>query len=467
MSRIPGPRSPITLAKLAAAVTSDPYRALLHVRDTYGPVSAIDLRPLGIAVLLLGPEANELVLSTHSDRFEWHGAMRSLVPIEGETSLILSDGDDHARRRKVVQPAFHKRAIDDHLDLLVGETDRIIDRWAVGDEIDAARATATAVERMAIAVLGGPELRAHSHEISARLAPAIEFVNAPLHKQAPLPWPGTRYHRARASRHVVEGLIDDEIDRRTRRGEVGEDVLARLIASEGSTMTRQEVHDQLISLMANYDTTSAAMGWAVHRLVTEPLVWARAADELEAEVGTAPLTIDALNRLPYLDGVVNETLRLHPPSVYSPREVVEAFEFRGHRIPKGAMVMFSPFVTGRDEREFPDPEAFRPERWDTTRPDHHAPHPYAFVPFGGRSRRCIGFAFALLQLKVVIAQLVRRTDLTPIGAAPVPRGSVAVRPSGGVPVRVRAVRRRSDDQGDPDRPGDPAVTTIDLREVSA
>jgi cytochrome P450 len=122
------------------------------------------------------------------------------------------------------------------------------------------------------------------------------------------------------------------------------------------------------------------------------------------------------------------------------------------------MVLFSPFVTGRDPRQFPDPEAFRPERWDASRSDHVVPHPYAFVPFGGRARRCIGFALAEAQLKVMIAQLVRRTELAPASTQPPrPTGTVAVRPGGGVPIRVQAVRRRSLDAG-----GEPV---IDLREV--
>jgi cytochrome P450 len=452
MPRIPGPRSPLALLKWARAATADPYRALVDAQDQFGPISAIDVGPVGRLVLLLGPEANEFVLSTHARAFRWHEAMRTLIPVEGETSLIVSDGDDHARRRKVVQPAFHKRAIDQHLRLLTDEADRVIDSWSVGAELDGYRATASAIERMAIAVLGGPHLRHRSHELAARLSPAIEFVNQPLYRQLPLPWPGTRYHRARAGRRAVEGIIDEEIERRSssRLGpdhEMATDVLAMLIESESDdTMSRQEVRDQIISLIGNYDTTSAAVGWAVHRLVSEPFVWARVAEELDDVVGSRELAVTDLARLPYLDGVVKETLRLHPPSVYSPREVGEPFDFGGYHVRKGTIVLFSPFVTGRDPSQFPDPEAFRPERWDASRPDHVEPHPYAFVPFGGRARRCIGFALADLQIKVMIVQLVRRTELAPATTRPPqPQGTVAVRPGGGVPIRVLAVRRRAGD----------------------
>jgi cytochrome P450 len=185
-------------------------------------------------------------------------------------------------------------------------------------------------------------------------------------------------------------------------------------------------------IAAGYHTTSGATGWAVRALLDEPGVWDKARAEVDEVLGAATPTADALQSMRYLDGVVHESLRLWPPGFVSGRKCHADVEFDGHTIPAGSMVLYSPWVTQRDAGLWPEPGVFRPERWDTD------PLPYSFVPFGGGYRRCIGFAFATLELKVTLARILQRVELELRSADTVPVGTSGLRPKSGVPVRVLA-----------------------------
>jgi cytochrome P450 len=427
------------------ALEHDSYAALDDLRSRYGDVVALGAGPARL-VFLFGRDANEHVLSTNPGAFRWREAMKALIPVDGETALVVSDGADHARRRRLVQPGFHKRRIDGYLQLMAREADAVIDELTAGQVVDAQAAFRVAIRRTVVLALFGEHLRAQADSIGDTLQPAFDFINQSPLRQIKIPMPGSKYAKARAARAAVDRMIDDEIERRDAAGETdGDDVLTMLLAArdeDGSGLTRQEIRDQVVSLIAaGYDTTSAAMAWAVHRVLSEEGVLAQLRTELDEIVGDGPLTIEHLVRLPYLHGVVHETLRLNPPGIVAPRKAAEAFAFGGHHIRKGVLVFYSAYATGHDEASWPDAEAFRPERWDASRPDHVEPDRYAFVPFGGGARRCIGFAFATLELEVMLAQLVRRVDLELVSATPPrPTGIASVSPAGGVPVRILAVR---------------------------
>lgn len=203
-------------------------------------------------------------------------------------------------------------------------------------------------------------------------------------------------------------------------------------------MSEVEVVDQVISLIAaGYDTTSAALAWAVLAALREPGVWERARDEVQAVVpATRAVSADDLPKLPYVDAVVQETLRLYPPAVISVRVAAEEFEFAGQRIPAGRFIVFSPLATHRLPELWPDPLRFDPGRWDPDADGYRKPGPHEFLPFGGGPHRCIGATFATVELKVMLAQLVRRASLRYDGDTPRPIGLAAMRPKRGVPVEV-------------------------------
>jgi cytochrome P450 len=437
--RLPGPRTPIDYARHAVALTRTPAEHLRELHRDYGPVVAFGIRPFRY-VGLFGPDANRYLLAENTENFRWREALAMLIPVDGDTALVVSDGEDHRRRRQLVQPAFATRRIASYFDVMVDEVDREIDTWRDGEVRDVFASMRRAIRRIAVRSLFGDSLGARADELGDALAGAIDFVNRPPQEQLRIDLPGTPWHRARVARDRADAIVNAEIARRRRAPppETTRDVLDALVApSDDGTepLSDVEIRDQVVSLVAaGYDTTSAAAAWAVHELLANDGEWKRAAVEIEAVVGDDRLSTEHLGRLPHLDAVVHETLRLWPPGFISARKAVGAFEFGGYEVPAGSIVIYSPYVTQRDPRWWPEPDRFVPERWRDLEPE-----PYTFVPFGGGYRRCIGFAFATQELKVVLAQLLRRVACTRLPGSVRPVGSAALHPKGGVPVRIDRV----------------------------
>jgi hypothetical protein len=476
MSRLPGPRSPVAQARWARALSRDLYGGVLDLYGRYGPVVEFGVGPVRY-VYLFGREANEHILATDPDGFLWRDGFRVLVPVVGDTALVVTDGDEHARRRRLVQPAFGRRHIEGHVALMQHEIDRIIDGWTAGTLVDAYADLRLAVRRMVILALFGEHLRARADELGELLQGALDFVNLPVHHQlVHIDRPFTRYGRAMRARRRADEIVYAEIARRrvahalAGSAREGVDVLdllldagvpARTAAVDSGCPAQQdqlrdtestgrdgelsdtELRDQVVSLVAaGYDTTSAAVGWAVHELVTRPDVARRVATEVAEAVGDDPITPEVLPRLAYLDGVIREVLRLHAAAVVARRSLRD-FEIGGHKIPAGRMVLYSPYVTHRLPELWPEPSAFRPERWLPDAPGYVEPPPFASVPFGGGYRRCIGFGLAKFEIKIAVVRLVQRTALEPLTRHIAATGVAANTPAGGVPVRVTEVRSRS------------------------
>jgi len=399
MARLPGP--PLWGAALAPRMLRAPHTTAQELHRRHGDVVAIGLGPSRY-VFLLGPDANRLILSDRTDAFLWGPALRALEPVDGPTALVLSDGEDHRRRRRLVQPAFASRRIETYEKGMEEEVDRAIDDLVVGSVIDVHATFRRVVRRIVVRALFGDSFRERADELGDVLEPAMAFADRI--PQLQLPWlPAGR--RARAARAAADRIVDEEAARPDPGG-----VLAVLVASD---LSSQEVRDQVVSLIAaGYDTTSAAVAWAVYELLRNER-WAPGQD---------------------LDHVVKETQRLWPGAAVSARRSVAPVSFRGHEIPAGTTVLYSPWVTHRMPELWDRPDEFVPERWEQEPAD-----PYAYVPFGGGYRRCIGFGLATTELKVVLGRLLERTAFRLRSHDVRPGGVSALRPTGGVWVEV--VRR--------------------------
>jgi cytochrome P450 len=439
MGKLPGPRTPVGHIRWGARLMRDLHTGLWDLYEEFGPVVQLGYRPMRF-VYLFGPEANELILAGRPDAFRWRDAFEPLEVVTGSTAVVLSDGEEHRRRRRLVQPAFHKRRIDAQVRLIVEEVDRTIDGWSVGDRLELYAELRATVRRIVIRALFGDQLSARAEELGDHLARPLEYVQ----RQPPrfdVNLPGSEYRRVLADMARADQLVFGEIATRRANGSANEtdavDVLDMLLATrdeDGGGLSDQEVRDQTMSLIAaGYDTTSAGAAWAVYDVARHPEVWKRLAEEIEEVVGDAPLDAGHLREMHYLDHVVNEVLRIHTPAVVAGRRVVEDVELHGHRIPAGRMVIYSAHVTHRMPELWPEPDAFRPERWE------NEPAPYSYIPFGGGYRRCLGFALALVEIKVVLVQLVRRTQLDLERTDIRPTGLSSSHPDGGVPATVVSV----------------------------
>ena len=394
-------------------------------------------------VYLIGPEANYHLMAGNPGNFRWREAFDVLVPIGGETALIVSDGLVHKRRRRLVQPAFHKKRLDAYLGFMVDYTNDTINSWRPGQRVDVYRELRATIRRIVIRSLFGAHLTQQADWLGANLQVMLDFVNLLPALQIKLNLPGAPWHKTLSARRAIDDLIYSEIRRRRAAPDEADDVMALLLETrdeDGDFLSDVEVRDQVVSLItAGFDTTSAAVGWAVYAMLRDPHIWARACAECERVVGNRVPTVGDLSQLTYLDWVISETLRLYSPAVLGVRKAIEAFEFGGYTIPAGSRVVYSQYVTHRLPEIWPDPEAFIPERWDPAAPGYRVPTPYEYVPFGGGARRCLGAPFALMEMKAILTQLLCRTRLSLLPQTITPTGLAAMYPKEGISVEVAQV----------------------------
>jgi cytochrome P450 len=439
VARLPGP-SLVGQLRYVRALAAHAYLVLPELYRRYGPVCEVGRPGPFRYVLLFGAEANELLLSGNPGNFLWRDATAPLIPVDGDTALVVSDGDDHRRRRRLVQPAFARKRIEGYLPITVDEVTATVDRWRPGDVVDVHGELRASVRRIVIRALFGDRLQARADELGDHLQVALDYVNRPPVLRFDHDLPGTAYRRAMAARRRADEIVFAEIAERRARPDGGGDVLTALLDAQngehgehGEGFTDQEVRDQVISLIAaGYDTASAGVAWAVHALYSRPDVLDAARAEVAEVAGDDPLTADHLAGMPYLGAVVSESLRLWPPGPISGRRAIDDFELAGHRVPGGSLVLYSPYLTHRLPELWPEPERFLPERWIPGSPAHREPVPYSYLPFGGGYRRCIGFALATMETAAMLAELVRRVDLRPHARQLEPTGLVTMAPRGGV-----------------------------------
>ncbi len=437
----PGPRSNVP-GGLAYRFWRDPVRALVDIANEYGDVSRFEFGPYD-QVLLNDPELIQQVLVTDQRSFMKGRALQVAKRVLGE-GLLTSEGELHLRQRRLIQPIFHRKRIADYGEAMVESAEQITGRWQSGSRLDVhaemARLTLTIVGR----TLFDADLQGEARQIGAALTEALEGVNrivypgGSLWERLPLP-SARRYHTAV---RTLEATIYGLIDQRRRNGGGGSDLLSMLLDAKdengGPGMSDRQVRDEAMTLfIAGHETTAVLLTWTWYLLARNPHVETKLREELDAVVGADEVSVDHLPRLTYTEQVLNESLRLYPPAWVIGRRALVDVELGGYAVPRGTIVVLSPYVTQRDGRWFAEPGRFDPERWST---EAHANRlASAFFPFGGGTRLCIGEAFARMEAKLVLATIARRWSLRPVSARPaelLPR--VTLRPKHGMPMSLTA-----------------------------
>ena len=373
------------------------------MRGRYGPVFRTRDVIAGEMVHVADPNLIEQMFKWKPAQYNVAEPRQIMEPVTGPSSLLLLDGAHHLRMRKLMLPPFHGEAIAHYADLIREITEREISGWRPGDTIRTRTVAQTITMEVIIRAVFGitePERVAAMKRVLPRLSSinpvlAIEAARRDLGPRSP--WGRFVRYRERA-----DAMIYEEIARRRSDEDGGppEDVLALLLAArdeDGNPLTDRELRDELITLLlAGHETTATSIGWAFERLLRTPDALERLTAEVEAGESTD-----------YLESVVKETLRVRPVVSEVFRAVTEPTELGGYRFEPGAQLCASILLVQYDPELYPpDPEAFRPGRFL-----EGAPEAYTWIPFGGGVRRCIGAAFALLEMKVVIGTIVARARL--------------------------------------------------------
>jgi cytochrome P450 len=414
----------------------------------YGDV--VPLR-LGVkpAVLLSHPDDIESVLVTHNRAGIKSPTLRNNRRLLGH-GLLTSEGDFWRRQRRLSQPAFHRERLASYGELMIACTERAIDGWAEGEvrdvHADMMRLTMEIVGR----TLFGADVVAAAAEVGGALEVALERFDARVESLLFLlpdtwPLPGNLAYLRAAEQldRVVFGIIE----RRRRDPGEHEDLLATLLEArdeDGSRMSDQQLRDEVMTLfLAGHETTAITLSWTWYLLATHPEVERKLLAELREVLGERAPTVADAPRLKYAERVVSEVLRLYPPAWFISREAIQPFEVRGYRIAKGQIAMLSQWVVHRDPRFWDRPDEFDPDRWA---PEATSQRPrYAYFPFGGGPRLCIGAGFAMMEAVLVLATILQRFHLALVpGQDFTPWPTVTLRPRHGV--RVVPRRREQSEQ---------------------
>jgi len=434
--RAPGPGYSFPGQRLLA-FRRDPTGLLMGLAQTYGDI--VQFRFGGRTAFLLNhPDFIQQVLVTEQSNFSKGPTLHRMRVVLGH-GLLTSEGDAHAQARRLVQPAFHHERIAVYAETMAAEAARTGDLWQEGAHFDVAQAMNHLTLRIVGRTLFGVDLSGQIEKIASALddlfvlSDPVHVLLAPL--LAWLPTPTAR--RFRQSRDFFDRLIYGLIDARQQNGPAQGDLLDMLLASvdaeTGAPPSRQFIRDQALTLLlAGHETTANALAWCWHLLAAHPASEAQLHAELDRVLGEGRLPGMAdLGNLPFTRSVFSESLRLYPPAWVIGRSAVDDCVIGGYSVPAGATLILSPWVTQRDRRYFANADEFRPERWLAE--ERNERPKFAFFPFGGGPRVCIGAQFAWTEGILLLASLARRWQLRPQSDSPIslaPR--VTLRPKGGV-----------------------------------
>lgn len=435
----PGPKGHWLLGNLPE-FRRDRLAFLTDCARRYGDVVSFRLGPRRI-FLLNHPDLVEDVLVTQNRKFGKHFALR-MTQLTLGNGLLTSEGDFWRRQRRLAQPAFHRERIATYAAVMVAYTDRMLAGWEEGQVRDAQKDMMQLTQEIVAKTLFDADIEGDSADATVAMETLArtfaEGVGRVFH--FPEHWPTPTNLRRRRAVHRLDRILLEIIARRRASGEDRGDLLSMLLHAQdeddGGQMTDHQLLDEARTLfMAGHATAANTLAWVWFLLANHPEVEARLHAELDEVLAGRLPTFDDLPRLTYAEMVVTEALRFYPTVWLMGREAIEPCEVGGYRVRVGTTLYMSQWVIHRDPRWFDDPESYRPERWADGLLKR-LPR-YAYFPFGGGPRICIGNSFAMMEATLLLATIARRfrLALTP-DAKVTPLPALTLRPEAGVKVQL-------------------------------
>jgi cytochrome P450 len=436
----PGPKLSFIGSLIYRPGGGSPLDFFTTLARTYGDVSSY--RMGGEQLFLVNePQLIRDVLVTHNRNFTKSRGLERSKRLLGQ-GLLTSEGAMHLRQRRLMQPAFHRDRIAGYGDLMVGYADRMRQGWADGATADIARE----MNRLTLSIVGKTLFDVDVEQQAAAVGEALTAVMesfwmmmlpfAEVLERLPVP----KLRRARMARARLDAIIYRMIADRRASGRDHGDLLSMLLTAqdedEGGGMTDQQVRDEAMTIfLAGHETTANALTWTWYLLGGAPDVEARLHAELDRVLQGRLPTMKDLAALSYVERVVTEAMRLYPPAWIIGRRAIAEYQLGDYVVPPRSILVMSPYIMHRDPRFYADPERFDPDRWT---PEFRAALPkFAYFPFGGGPRQCIGESFAWMELILVVATIAqqRRLRLVP-GHPVVPQPLITLRAKHGMRMTI-------------------------------
>jgi cytochrome P450 len=436
-TRPPGPE--LNAFAALRAFRRDPL-SLLERLAPFGDVVRIRV-PRSDAYLLNHPDLVQGALVSDHRAFHKGPTIQAAKMLLG-SSLLTSEEEVHHRQRRLIQPMFHHERIASYGDAMVRHAERSERHWTDGATVDIqAEMSALTLAVVGETLFGTDVDEARSATVRRAMTDTLgmfDRVYSPLFRLlVRLPSPTMRrYHRLESD---LNRVIGEMIAERRATGVTGNDLLSLLLRAreDGTGMADEQVRDEALTLfLAGHETTAIALTWIWWLLSGNPDAEQRLHNELDEVLGSRAPTVADLPNLPYTQAVVSESLRLRPPVWAMGRTAVAEHRANGHTIAPGSIVVIAPWLLHHDERWWPEPSTFRPERWLDGEQERRPR--YAFLPFGGGPRVCIGEPFARLEAAMIVASVGRRWRFeSASGEEPDLQAVITLRPRGGLPMVAR------------------------------
>ncbi|MEF8851094.1 MAG: cytochrome P450 [Haloarculaceae archaeon] len=426
----PGPKGE-PLFGASRKYADDPFAFIEALEDVYGDVASFDMGPME-TYLITDPTAIERVLVSEADRFRKPDFQSDALGDLLGDGLLLSSGETWQKQRELANPAFRMSRLMDMDDRIAGHAETMVERWSPGQSVDAESEMARVTLDVILDLMMGVELSDQRvRKVQAQLEPlGRRFEPDPLRFAMPdwVPMPGDEEYEAAVE--TLEGVLEEIIE--ARRGTEGPSDVERvggdadvpmdflsvlLRARERGDQTAEQLRDELMTmLLAGHDTTALTLTYTWFLLSEHPEAERRVHEEVDDVVGDERPTMDHVREFEYLEWVINESMRLYPPVFTVFRTPTESVELSGYEMPAGATLMLPQWGVHRSERHWDEPAKFDPERFS---PERRSDRPrFAYFPFGGGPRHCIGKHLSLLEAKLIVATVASDYSLVFEGETP-------------------------------------------------
>ena len=394
------------------------------------------------SMLLSHPDDIEQVLVTENRRFIKNYALQFLKPLLGQ-GLLLNEGQDWLRQRRLIQPAFSRQRVESYAPAMADCTARMLAGWQAGQVVDIHRQMMQLTMSVAGRTLLGIEVGEQFQAVTGLLDTVMHDFLARFRAALPLPpWVPTPANlRLKRTVGRLDRILQQLIDERRQAGQGGDDFLSMLLHArdeeDGRGISDRQIRDEVMTMfLAGHETTANALTWTWLLLGQHPQIQERLREEVRSVLGDRLPTAADMPRLVYCEQIVREAMRLYPPAYLIGRRPVEDVTIGGHLLPAGTNVLMCQWVVQRDPRWFPDPLRFDPSRWANGAASHLPK--YAYFPFGGGPRVCIGNAFAMFEAPLILATIAQRFSLDLVTQGPVKiQPAVTLRPGQPIDMLVR------------------------------